>query len=58
MRCICGMWFVVAAIVASDVALAEDVVIGTRTLRVPDGYEVELAADPALVERPIAVGSR
>ena len=55
MRCICGMWFVVVAVVASDVALAEDVVIGTRTLRVADGYEVELAADPALVERPIAV---
>ncbi|MBC7967437.1 MAG: hypothetical protein H7Z17_16100, partial [Fuerstia sp.] len=34
---------------------ADETVIGTRTLRVPDGFEVELAADSSLVGRPIAV---
>ena len=34
---------------------AGETVIGVRTLRIPDGFEVELAADPSLVGRPIAV---
>ncbi len=35
--------------------LAEEVQIGNRLLRVAEGYEVSLAADAALAERPIAV---
>ncbi len=34
---------------------AAEFVFGPRTIRVPDGYEIELAAPPPLVERPIAV---
>ncbi len=36
-------------------SVAEEVVIGDRTVRVAEGYEVELAADSSLVARPIAV---
>ena len=39
----------------SNIIEAGETVIGTRTLRVPDAFEVELAADPSLVGRPIAV---
>ncbi len=46
---------VTLGLVTSSAAKAEEVVIGERTLRVADGYEVELAVDPSLVERPIAV---
>jgi putative membrane-bound dehydrogenase-like protein len=42
-------------ILFSDAVEAGETVIGSRTLRVPDGFEVELAADPSLVGRPIAV---
>lgn len=41
--------------VFSNVLVAGETIIGSRTLRVPDGFEVELAADPSLVGRPIAV---
>jgi glucose/arabinose dehydrogenase len=34
---------------------AGEFVVGMRTIRVPEGYEIELAAPPPLVERPIAV---
>ena len=30
-------------------------VLGMRTIHIPDGYEIELAAGPPLVERPIAL---
>lgn len=43
------------AVVGSLSCSAEEFVIGTRTLQVAEGYEVELAADPSLVARPIAV---
>ncbi|MBL8816184.1 MAG: HEAT repeat domain-containing protein [Planctomyces sp.] len=36
-------------------AMAEEFVFGDRTLRVPDGYEVEQVTTTSLVERPIAV---
>ena len=39
----------------SQCSEAGETVIGVRTLRIPDGFEVELAADPSLVGRPIAV---
>ena len=42
-------------ILLSNCVHAGETVIGSRTLRTPDGFEVELAADPALVGRPIAV---
>ena len=42
-------------ILISQCVEAGETVIGVRTLRVPDGFEVELAADPSLVGRPIAV---
>lgn len=35
--------------------IAAEFTFGTRTLRVPDGYEVEQITTPSLVERPIAV---
>lgn len=34
---------------------AGEVTLGERTLRVPEGYEVELVAAPPLVERPISI---
>lgn len=34
---------------------AEEFTFGSRTIRVPDGYEVQKITEPALVERPIAV---
>ncbi|MFM7868743.1 MAG: hypothetical protein ACKPHU_31370 [Planctomycetaceae bacterium] len=34
---------------------AEEVQIGSRILRVAEGFEVSLAADATLAERPIAV---
>jgi putative membrane-bound dehydrogenase-like protein len=46
---------VVGIIGGGQLVLADDVVIGSRTLHVADGYEVELAVDPSLVARPIAV---
>ena len=39
----------------SNIVVAGETVIGSRTLRIPNGFEVELAADPSLVGRPIAV---
>ncbi|MDA1232576.1 MAG: HEAT repeat domain-containing protein, partial [Planctomycetota bacterium] len=42
-------------ILLSSCADAGETVIGLRTLRIPDGFEIELAADPSLVGRPIAV---
>lgn len=42
-------------ILFSNAVEAGETVIGSRTLRVPDGFEVELVADPSLVGRPIAV---
>lgn len=42
-------------ILISQCVEAGETVIGVRTLRIPDGFEVELAADPSLVGRPIAV---
>lgn len=42
-------------ILLSNCADAGETVIGPRTLRIPDGFEIELAADPSLVGRPIAV---
>ena len=44
-----------SGILISPCIEAGETVIGVRTLRVPDGFEVELAADPALVGRPISV---
>ena len=38
-----------------DCTSAGEFVLGQRTIRVPDGYEIEVAAAPPLVERPIAV---
>jgi len=55
MRLNAGYWVAMAAVSAASSCFAEEVVIGSRTLRVADGYEVELAVDPSLVERPIAV---
>ncbi len=42
-------------VVSAAVSDAEEFIIGDRTLRVAEGYEVSLAVDPALVARPIAV---
>lgn len=50
-----GFQALIAALLCSGSSLAGEVVIGERTLRVADGYEVELAVDSSLVERPIAV---
>ena len=46
---------VLAAFLIMDPALSAEVTIGARTLRVADGYSVELAVDSSLVGRPIAV---
>ena len=59
-RKLTGCWLTSAllaavAVVGSLSCSAEEFVIGTRTLQVAEGYEVELAADPSLVARPIAV---
>lgn len=43
------------AVLWTTPALSAEVTIGARTLRVADGYSVELAVDPSLVGRPIAV---
>ena len=53
----CSVFIVLGttACVAPAATATEEVIIGDRTLRVAEGYEVELAVDPALVERPIAV---
>ena len=40
---------------AASTVTAEEVQIGGRLLRVADGYEVSLAVDSSLAERPIAV---
>jgi putative membrane-bound dehydrogenase-like protein len=45
----------IAVVCVGGSCFAEEVVVGSRTLRVADGYEVELAVDPSLVERPIEV---
>ena len=45
----------IAAILILNQGFAGDVTIGARTLRVADGYSVELAVDSSLVGRPIAV---
>ena len=56
MQAIPGKLALITALLTwSSSSLAEDVIMGTRTLRVAEGYEVELAVDPSLVERPIAV---
>jgi putative membrane-bound dehydrogenase-like protein len=50
-------WLMVLALAGSwkiCQATAADFKFGTRTLTVPDGFEVELVAAPPLVERPIA----
>lgn len=47
--------FLSSGILLSSCVQAGETVIGARTLRVADGYEVQLAADHALVGRPIAV---
>jgi len=50
------MWrylFVAATIVQP--AWCEEFTIGERTLRVPDGYEIERIAGPPLVDRPISI---
>jgi glucose/arabinose dehydrogenase len=44
-----------AALLSMTPAFSADVTIGARTLRVADGYSVELAVDSSLVGRPIAV---
>ncbi len=41
-------------ILVSGWVQAGEFVLGSRTIHVPDGYEIELAAGPPLVERPIA----
>ncbi len=46
---------VLAAFLIMDPAFSAEVTIGARTLRVADGYSVELAVDSSLVGRPIAV---
>ena len=51
-RCCAALLSVV--IVAGGVS-AEEVLIGNRLLRVAEGYEVSLAAESSLAERPIAV---
>ena len=56
MQAIPGKLALITALLTwSSSSLAEDVIMGNRTLRVAEGYEVELAVDPSLVERPIAV---
>ncbi len=45
----------IGGILLSNCVQAGETILGTRTLQVADGYEVELAADPTLVGRPIAV---
>ena len=55
MRLISKILFFAGAIVCGSITAAEDVIIGDRTLRVADGYQVELAVDSSLVGRPIAV---
>lgn len=45
--------FLIATVAA--IASAAEFTIGARTVRVPDGYEVELIAGPPLVDRPISV---
>ena len=55
MRLSSKLLFFAGAIVFGPFTAAEDVIIGDRTLRVADGYQVELAVDSSLVERPIAV---
>ena len=44
-----------AALLTMNPAFSTEVTIGARTLRVADGYSVELAVDSSLVGRPIAV---
>jgi len=44
-----------AALLTLNPAFSAEVTIGARTLRVADGYTVELAVDSSLVGRPIAV---
>lgn len=44
-----------AALLSMTPAFSAEVTIGARTLRVADGYSVELAVDSSLVGRPIAV---
>ena len=44
-----------AALLTLNPAFSAEVTIGARTLRVADGYSVELAVDSSLVGRPIAV---
>jgi putative membrane-bound dehydrogenase-like protein len=44
-----------AALLTMNPAFSAEVTIGARTLRVADGYSVELAVDSSLVGRPIAV---
>ncbi len=50
----CCAAFLSLVIVAGGLS-AEDVLIGNRLLRVAEGYEVSLAAESSLAERPIAV---
>lgn len=45
----------VAALLTMNPVFSSEVTIGARTLRVADGYSVELAVDSPLVGRPIAV---
>jgi putative membrane-bound dehydrogenase-like protein len=35
--------------------MASEITLGERTLRFPDGYDVEVVAGPPLVERPISI---
>ena len=44
-----------AALLTLNPVFSAEVTIGARTLRVSDGYSVELAVDSSLVGRPIAV---
>src|SRR5262245_66250493 len=46
------IWLIL--LVAADSIFGVEFMIGSRTIHVPDGYEIELAAGPPLIERPIA----
>ena len=52
-----SIWFLTVAFVLSVVAplQSETVTIGSRSFVIPDGYELKLATEPGLTERPIVV---
>src|SRR5262245_57070513 len=51
----CQTGLFVSLLLFSLTAPAAEFTIGERTLIVPDGFEIELAAAPPLVDRPISI---